>query len=488
MAAAVNNTNMVQSSTATMKFRFWILLLLPFYVLLELPEWRQVAPVSSSWAVQAFSTKPIRRSKKPTSNKKESLPTLQHVRKTDNAKVASSQKTPSTTATTTTTIGEAIQQSTTVEQLLQAASQLWLPTDDDLPSHLQQQQIHHEKRLRWSSQLLYKLGDTVLLYHPETANVSLLWNDPRLERALWAAAIPFQDNLATDRVEKEGRYLKDALCGMHCIVVGVVVGSMIQSSSSCTIIETTTTSIPNLLPALEQLFWRAEHMATSVPLPSAVEMRWACGGIRHRLERLSGISLPLLPTLDQRVENLPFDILPGCIDWQQLLPNTNPVQKLIQEIPFQFDTIVTRNGASVRERRGTAWIAEPDIGALAYSGKLMSPKPISPLVRQVMTQVETCVLANDTISGPFFDCALCNHYPDGDSASRNIPSGPIGRMATKIRWMLLRRPRTKTYPLSLRFFLVMWSKCLVRAMMTFIMPCMQVPRALSDQTSESVWC
>jgi len=139
------------------------------------------------------------------------------------------------------------------------------------------------------------------------------------------------------------------------------------------------------------------------------------------LERLSGgVSLPLLPTLDKRVENLPFDILPGCIDWQQLLPNNNPVKTLIQEIPFQFDTIVTRNGASVKERRGTAWIAEPEIGALAYSGKLMPPRPISPLVRQVMTQVEQHVLLDGTItiSSPFFDCALCNHYPDGDSACK----------------------------------------------------------------------
>ena len=68
-------------------------------------------------------------------------------------------KAPTTTPPVRVSIGEQIQQATNVPELLQVANDLWLPTDDHLPVHLQTQRIHHEKRLRWSSQLLNKMGD-----------------------------------------------------------------------------------------------------------------------------------------------------------------------------------------------------------------------------------------------------------------------------------------------------------------------------------------
>jgi alkylated DNA repair dioxygenase AlkB len=94
-------------------------------------------------------------------------------------------------------------------------------------------------------------------------------------------------------------------------------------------------------------------------------------------------------------------------------------------IPFQFDTIVTRHGEIVTERRGTAWVAEAGIGALAYSGKLMVPSPIPPLVRRIMRQVEEAIEAP---MNNFFDCALCNLYPDGDSACKFHTDPEHGKM------------------------------------------------------------
>ena len=44
------------------------------------------------------------------------------------------------------------------------------------------------------------------------------------------------------------------------------------------------------------------------------------------------------------------------------------VDELAAALPLRADTIATKSGALVLERRRTAWLAEPGIGALAYSG------------------------------------------------------------------------------------------------------------------------
>jgi len=302
-------------------------------------------------------------------------------------------------------VGERIQTAKTVQDLLEAATQLWLPTDPDLAPHLIQQQIHHEKRLRSSSQLIAKLGSMLVNDH-ENEHWEL--KDPRLERAVLAAAIPYQTG--NDRVEKEARYLKEALCGIHHIIAWATI---VNDPTNNMIGEQT-------LNGIHEMFQRAEGVAHLVPLPDAIEMRWACRGLRLRLglEHASAF----LPTLEARASRLPFDIVPACIDWKETLPDA--VDRLQEEIPFSFDSITTRTGAKVTERRGTAWIADQGIGALAYSGKLMTPQPISPVVSSIMRQVEEHVLLLDSEQSasayprPFFDCALCNHYPDGESACK----------------------------------------------------------------------
>ena len=132
----------------------------------------------------------------------------------------------------------------------------------------------------------------------------------------------------------------------------------------------------------------------------------------------------VLPQLESRVAGLPFDILPQGIDltnnldWlrdESVGDQIDIMSSLQESIPFQFDTIVTRQGSNVLERRGTAWVAEEGIGALAYSGKLMPPSPLAPLVRNIMRNVEDAI---DAPMKPFFDCALCNYYPDGESACK----------------------------------------------------------------------
>ena len=170
------------------------------------------------------------------------------------------------------------------------------------------------------------------------------------------------------------------------------------------------------------------------------------------------------PNLNARTSKLPFDIFSHCLPWQMSstdssnhyfgYPTQDLLPTLLNSIPFNFDILTTRTGESVIERRGTAWLAEDGIGALAYSGKLMSPAMIGSDVRNIMRDMEKfCVEQEDNQQSlsqalhtpssnveikwdtthplayeglgkfleddtTFFDCALCNHYPDENSACK----------------------------------------------------------------------
>ena len=99
-----------------------------------------------------------------------------------------------------------------------------------------------------------------------------------------------------------------------------------------------------------------------------------------------------IPNLNKRISDLPFDIFPSCIKWNDLLQSNDDdnindndaimqadkignnnddviMKTLLNDVPFQFDKILTRSGENVIERRGTAWVANNNIGALACSGK-----------------------------------------------------------------------------------------------------------------------
>jgi hypothetical protein len=363
-------------------------------------------------------------------------------------------------------IGEAVQQAETTEELLQVASTLWLPSDPDLPSHLKQQALHHERRQRWSAQLLNKLGENWLHPHNDDSSSSTAttkhtaWQDERLARAVIAASLPFRrknpsstedDNHSIHAVavemgggnEKERRAVREALVGLHTMAGQslelLVVGDRQLVDSNYLPVH------QDILKGTKLLIERAEAMAEEISLQEAVEVRWAARGLlamlgpearphdsnQHNdtstewvLPRRQFLS-EALPRLEKLVAALPFDILPRGIDltnidWlkrdseDNIQCQADIMSSLLQSIPFHFDTIVTRTGSSVTERRGTAWVAEEGIGALAYSGKLMPPSPVPSLVRSIMRAVEQAI---DVPSGNF-DCALCNYYPDGELLSR----------------------------------------------------------------------
>lgn len=247
---------------------------------------------------------------------------------------------------------------------------------------------------------------------PATCDTSL-WTDDRLARAIEAAATPFEGR-GVDRVKVEGRAVSEALIGLASIAGRVPPPCLFESDEA----EAFTSGVARLIS-------RAEGLANEFDLKDAVEARWAARTLMARLPGLADQQhASPMPQLDARVSHLPFDIFPLGIDWSSVcngeyVDQPQLVSSLRDAIPFNFDTITTRTGSEVIERRGTAWVADEGIGALAYSGKLMKPQPLPSIVASAMRATERIVLdEDDNKFTAFFDCALCNHYPDTEAACK----------------------------------------------------------------------
>ena len=144
----------------------------------------------------------------------------------------------------------------------------------------------------------------------------------------------------------------------------------------------------------------------------ATALHWAARRCAAR-----GATLPSLERLAaaEAALGLPFAVRPG------LLAATLPdVGALKASLPLAAERIATKGGALVLERRHTAWVAEAGVGALAYSGKLMAPKPLP----------EPVAVARDALADALYgdalrhDCALLNLYAKGEKAACKYHSDP----------------------------------------------------------------
>lgn len=301
-------------------------------------------------------------------------------------------------------LGESIQSVSSIRHGIELAGKFWLPSDRELPPHYSQP-VHHESRQRWASQLL----DKMFQISAEDPLDDLDFQDSQWNRLVNAAAIPH--DTASDRPNKEGIWLCSSLSSIYGLVSrkqGLKGNTHSQQFQ------------PETLMAIRRLVERSYELAGQFTLDQACQLHWSVEGLYARIPELERISRR--PELFERLDQLPFEVIPLGLDWSNVLGdislenNDQVCEALIESIPFSKETITTRRGESVQERRGTAWIAKQGIGSLAYSGKLMTPHPIPDLVLHVMRIVEERLdLAND---GSFFDCALCNHYADATAACK----------------------------------------------------------------------
>ena len=348
-------------------------------------------------------------------------------------------------------LGQAIQSVATLPQGLQVAQTFWLPTDPDLPPHYTQA-IHHENRQRWASQLLetlFRLSSRMVVGvdHDQkrtTGKAFCFLQDAQFQRLVQAAAIPHATS--TDRPHKEGVWLLTSLQSLHGLV-----GRAWACRSNHESTDSTNPLTPETAQAIQQIIERAYSLSRDYSLDQACQLRWSTEGLYARLGNLKPSSTDFAEqreALRHRLSRLPFEIVPLGLDWTRVnlpldgfgnnhydnVPDTTLQTQICRHlqhvIPFAQDSIITRRGVTVTERRSTAWLAAAGIGNLAYSGKLMTPCPIPPVVEQVMLLVEQrlddlgassqSLYRNDpvNVSNTFFDCALCNHYADAASACK----------------------------------------------------------------------
>ena len=281
----------------------------------------------------------------------------------------------------------------------------------------------------------------------EAGHIRHIWTDERLIRAVSSVSLPMEGSPA-NRPDKEGVWIAEALQGLH-VLAGCIMPRCHSTKGNCWM---------KLHRAISDLIRSADDLSENMPLRLATELRWSIRGLNTRLQ-LANVSHQIgrdgkifeervdftTPKLNARVSMLPFDIIHHCLEWEidyTGYPSSKDIlPTLLKHIPFNFDTITTRTGSKVIERRGTAWLAESNIGALAYSGKLMAPSPPSDEVRALMRDIENELASAESTSSVaapvdfvwddytyagrnlelfsgFFDCALCNHYPDGDAACK----------------------------------------------------------------------
>lgn len=240
-----------------------------------------------------------------------------------------------------------------------------------------------------------------------------------------AAALPQADApLETVANPKCHNWMLNSLTGFYALI-GRLLANRIKPSTA-----NPNASLPiETVEAIHTIMDYCLTHAEFISLEKACGLLWIVNGLRARIP-----SLEAFPpshhenALSQRVADLPFEIIPLGLDWAKIqasyaLPTMYATddssalcQALKADIPFQKDSIVTRKGTTVSERRGTAWVADDGIGALAYSGKLMVPhSPLPGLVKAAMNAVEDRL---DDIPSDFFDCALCNHYADAQVACK----------------------------------------------------------------------
>lgn len=308
-------------------------------------------------------------------------------------------------------VGKLIQEANSQQDLIHIAeNHIWNVGDHGLPPHYCYQAIHHERRQRWNAQWL-------------TAWLSFLQYDDAtlppmkcLERVVGGVAVAtphslHQETHEGDRADHEGRWLGEALNTLHGII-GLVYHQKGNSRYSRQV-ELSDVSLDGIGLMVD----RINHLAPQLDLGTAMSVRWAIQGL---MARCSGLERKMLhkEQLDAATSHLPFDILPLQVDWHDVASDGRhsdapTVSVLRQLLPFRRETITTRSGSVVTERRATAWCTTcPTIGALAYSGKLMAPQTLPDALVPILTTVAHAVKRE---SG-FFDAVLCNDYPDTTAA------------------------------------------------------------------------
>ena len=295
--------------------------------------------------------------------------------------VACNRRWPAFRATTAeeASVGERISTATSAAELL-AVEPLLIHPGEETKVH-QHQLVHQRKRQRHATSVLARLVKYVIGVEVNNERGSAVASEAFRRLVVCATAGVGPSGHATPWVDED----TDVASYVECVRA---LGALAPLPEAC-------------LAAARPLF---EHFDAALPRTlhlspaklSAVE--WA--GRRLFLSaEYQGISAA------HSALKLPFRVL------HALAKDVVSLDAIKKEVKFKQDLLTTRDGRTVSERRETCWMADPGIGGLSYSGKIMIPFPFTESIARVRDVIEA-------ETGIYYDCCLINHYADGECACK----------------------------------------------------------------------
>lgn len=262
-------------------------------------------------------------------------------------------------------IPEAVVSAKNYESILEAINRYDVPGAES-KAHLKQY-IHQQKRQKTAENGIKRIAKFVIGVSSANCRQNVV-DHPHFEKLCACALSPLTDmgNIVEINQKDFSSYVESLKC-LSCL-----------SPLPDRIINA------HIRPLVERMGLASKASSTdrSFPIPAEIS---ALHRVCSRLglldfEQASQYQVAVIEELRENLD-LPFKIL------DQVVPGLS-IQELRRQVQFQADTIVTRDGKSVKERRETCWMADAGIGGLAYSGKIMRPVPFSLLIADVRNDLE----------------------------------------------------------------------------------------------------
>mmetsp|Transcript_14756 Transcript_14756/g.21915 ORF Transcript_14756/g.21915 Transcript_14756/m.21915 type:complete len:480 (-) Transcript_14756:11-1450(-) len=275
---------------------------------------------------------------------------------------------------------EAVDKASTPYELLQASCLLVARGQEKL--HFQKQPIHQRRRQTTASNAMIKLTKLLVGSSYQISNLrSEILSSPHFLHLVTCAFDPINVNEVPMNEEEYKCYYK--------------------SLKSYSILHPLD-SIPLVLRFITSAFQRIDqYIAADVAKKCTAAQ---IDALHTAYLRIFNTSLTLNALEDRYKQlQLPFKLLHGVVRDQA------DVDALVKEVPFKAENLITMGGKRVTERRETCFMADAGVGGLAYSGKIMSPQPYSPLVAAIRDRIEAATAV-------YYDCCLINLYRDGECA------------------------------------------------------------------------
>jgi hypothetical protein len=245
-------------------------------------------------------------------------------------------------------------------EILDAVMQLVKPGEET--KHFQRQLVHQRKRQTVSTNALKRLAKFYVGVSTYEELQKLL-NDARYSRLCTCAVSPLTDEKVPDTAARSySDHMTKKDVSIYCDAIKAL-GTMAPLPTELTkeVIYPALCFLSEFLPTDGTRYTSATSEEKSLSLTPAeiAGFEWSC----RRLS-ISGDPPKCADKIYSAFDSiqLPFKVFHG------LTVGLIDINEIRRDVPFKAESLQTRDGKAVTERRETCWMADPGVGGLAYSG------------------------------------------------------------------------------------------------------------------------